>query len=282
MGHLIYSDTFCALGEGPLWHPTRQTLFWFDILGKRLYEHDGQRQRHWQFDRHVSAAGWVNEEQLLIASERDLFLFMLETSAEESLVPLEADQPKSRSNDGRADPWGGFWIGTMGFNAEPGLGAIYRFYAGTLHTLYDGITIPNAIAFAPGGAYAYFTDTPTRIIRKVALDEDGWPARDPEDWLNLSGEALNPDGAVVDSQGNLWNAQWGAGRVACYNPEGRFLTAVGLAAGQVSCPAFGSADLRTLFVTSASDGAPADDRLAGVTFSVPSGFTGQREHQVRL
>ncbi|MDJ0820444.1 MAG: SMP-30/gluconolactonase/LRE family protein [Paracoccaceae bacterium] len=282
MGHLIYSDTFCRLGEGPLWHPVRQTLFWFDILGKRLYEHDAQRQRYWQFDRHVSAAGWLDEHHLLIASDRDLFRFALETAEEQSLVPLEADQPLTRSNDGRADPWGGFWIGTMGLKTEPGLGSIYRFYKGTLHRLFDQITISNAIAFAPGGAYAYFTDTPTRIIRRVALDDEGWPVGAPETWLDLSAERLNPDGAVVDSQGNLWNAQWGAGRVACYNPEGKFLTAVGLAAGQVSCPAFGGTDLSTLFVTSASDGAPEDDRLAGVTFSVPTGFTGQREHQVRL
>ena len=286
MSHLIYSDTFCRLGEGALWHPERGTLFWFDILDGKLFEHDGSSQRNWKFDRMVSAAGWIDETRLLIASERDLFIFDLETGSEESLVGLEADREEMRSNDGRADPWGGFWIGTMAKdqsgNKGSGQGAIYRYYQGELRMIYDALTIPNAICFSPGGAYAYFTDTPTRIIRRVTLDAEGWPSDSPEDWLDLRSEKLNPDGAVVDSQGNLWNAQWGAGRVACYNPEGRFLTAIGLAAGQISCPVFGGPHLSTMFATSAYDDAPADDRLAGMTFSVPTGFKGQREHRVLL
>ncbi|MDU8910635.1 SMP-30/gluconolactonase/LRE family protein [Aestuariicoccus sp. MJ-SS9] len=282
MSHLIYSDTRCALGEGALWHPERGSLFWFDILGKRLYERDTHRQHQWQFDRMVSAAGWVDDRRLLIASERDLFVFDLTDGTETHVHDLEPGNAVTRSNDGRADPWGGFWIGTMGKNAEPGQGAIYRLYEGQLRMVYDALTIPNAICFAPGGAYAYFTDTPTRVIRRVSLDAEGWPSTAPEDWLDLRSEGLNPDGAVVDAQGNLWNAQWGAGRVACYNPDGQFLTSVGLAAGQVSCPAFGGPGLGTLFVTSAADGAGADDPLAGATFSVPTGFRGQTEARVDL
>ncbi|MFZ5961412.1 SMP-30/gluconolactonase/LRE family protein [Thalassococcus sp. BH17M4-6] len=282
MSHLIYSDTACDLGEGVLWHPQTQTLYWFDILKGRLYASVDQHERFWQFDRMVSAAGWVDDTTLLIASERDLFTFDTETDTETHVADLEADNPVTRSNDGRADPWGGFWIGTMGKQAESGAGAIYRFYQGQVRMLYDSVTIPNAICFAPGGAYAYFADTPTHVIRRVTLDADGWPSAPPEDWIDLRAEGLKPDGAVCDGQGNLWNAQWGAGRVACYSPEGRFMTALGLAAGQTSCPAFGGADLTTMFVTSAADGAGVDDRLAGMTFSVPTGFKGQAANRVLL
>ena len=141
MSHLIYSDTVCELGEGPLWHPWEEALYWFDILGSRLYRRDAQGERHWQFDRHVSAAGWVESGKLLIASERDLFLFDTETGSEEHVVDLEAENAVTRSNDGRADPWGGFWIGTMGKAAEPKAGAIYRFFKGELRKLYGDITI---------------------------------------------------------------------------------------------------------------------------------------------
>ena len=80
------------------------------------------------------------------------------------IAPLEADNPVTRSNDGRADPWGGFWIGTMGFNAEPQAGAIYRYYKGEVLPIVRNITISNAICFAPDRSCAYYTDTPTRQI----------------------------------------------------------------------------------------------------------------------
>lgn len=282
MSHLVYSDTVCELGEGPLWHPREGALYWVDILRKKLHRRDAHGERHWQFDRHVSALGWIDEGRLLVASETDLFAFDTETEAGESLVALEADDETTRSNDGRADPWGGFWIGTMGKRKEAGAGSIYRFHGGELRRLYSGLTITNAICFAPGGAYAYFADTAEQSIRRVALDEDGWPAGEPVVFVDLAQEGLNPDGAVVDSHGNLWCAQYGAGRVACYNPEGKFMTAAGLAAGQITCPAFGGPGMSTLFATSAADGAGPGDPLAGCTFSVPMGFVGQREHQVRL
>ncbi len=278
----ILSQTRCTLGEGPLWHPERGSLFWFDILGHRLFEHDGQRERHWQFDRAVSAAGWLDRNRLLVASERDLFVFDLSTGTEDSLVALEADNPVTRSNDGRADPQGGFWIGTMGYDAERGAGAIYRFYKGDLRKLFPEIDIPNAICFAPDGRQAYFADSATRVIRRVALDAEGWPQGRAEDWLDLTAEGLTPDGAVTDAAGNLWNAQWGASRVACYAPDGRFLKALALPTPQITCPAFGGAHLSRLLVTSAAEGRPDSDLSAGRTFAFDLEVIGRPEPRVLL
>ncbi|RYG92666.1 SMP-30/gluconolactonase/LRE family protein [Loktanella sp. IMCC34160] len=274
---MIYDATNCTLGEGPLWHPERKELFWFDILGKRLH----RKGQHWQFDTYVSAAGWVDRDRLMVASARDLFLFNVETGeTERSLCPLEADNPVTRSNDGRADPQGGFWIGTMGIKAERGAGAIWRYYRGELRRLFPDITISNAICFAPDGATAYFTDTPTRQIMRVALDADGWPKGTPEVHIDLTRERLNPDGAVVDAAGNLWNAQWGASRVACYDPTGRFQKAVGFDGLQTSCPAFGGDDLTTLFCTTAAEGLNGD--AEGRTYAATGHGPGQAEHKVTL
>ena len=110
---MIFDDTRCELGEGPLWHPLRQQLFWFDILGKRLHT----KGQHWDFDDHVSAAGWIDHDTLIVASSRALMTFDIITGDTEHLCDLEADNPVTRSNDGRADPQGGFWIGTMGMDA---------------------------------------------------------------------------------------------------------------------------------------------------------------------
>jgi sugar lactone lactonase YvrE len=280
MTSTVFSDTQCVLGEGIFWHPLRQSVFWFDILSHRLYERSGETQSLWQFDRAVSAAGWVDETRLLIASERDLFVFDLEAMTETHVVDLERDNAVTRSNDGRADPHGGFWIGTMGYNLEPEAGAIYRWYKGELRPLFDRLTIPNAICFAPDGSCAYFTDTPTKIIRRVALDAEGWPVGEPVAWLDLTQEGLNPDGAVVDTAGNLWNAQWGASRVACYDSSGQFVEAVAFPAGQISCPAFGGAAMDQLFATSAAEG--VSDPMAGQVFCAQSQSKGQVEHQVQL
>src|SRR3989338_6198121 len=153
---MIFDDRRCELGEGALWHPARKQMFWFDILNQKLLSQDLDGPREWRFPELVSAAGWVTEDVLLIAGERDLFLFDLDSEEIETLCLLEQDNPKNRPNDGRADPFGGFWIGTMGKKAEAGAGAIYRYYRGELRQLFAVLTIPNSISFPAGGAFAHF------------------------------------------------------------------------------------------------------------------------------
>lgn len=276
----VFSETICELGEGPLWHPERGQLFWFDILGRRLLTREGGDERQWSFDGPVSAAGWIDRDRLLVASARALLVFELSTGRAEQLCPLEADDPVTRSNDGRADPWGGFWIGTMGRKAEAGAGAIYRWHAGELRRLVSGITISNAICFAPDGSCAYWADTPTRRILRQPLGAQGWPEGAPEVFLDATGADWGPDGAVTDAEGGLWNAQWGAGRVARYSPGGELLSTWQVPTPQASCPAFGGPDMTTLFVTTAAEGGKPPP--AGRTFALQTGIAGRPEPRVRL
>jgi sugar lactone lactonase YvrE len=287
MSAAIFDDIVCSLGEGPLWHPSLGQLFWFDINAMRLYTRGDDATRHWQFDQTVSAAGWIDDTTLLIATDTGLIRFDLSTGASSPVVAIEADSPTTRCNDGRADPFGGFWIGTMGRRAEKGAGSIYRYYRGELRTLFDNITITNAICFSPDHAFAYFADTHMgRIWRQRLNDTDGWPEGEPIVYLDLSSHGLNPDGAVVDQGGNVWIAQWGAYRVAAYAPDGRFVTSVPFPAAHISCPAFGGTDLATLFATSATDGLSAVEHAAqpqaGKTFVTRVSARGQAEHQVIL
>lgn len=283
----VFDNTRCVLGEGPLWHPEREQLFWFDILTRRLLTKEAGKTRIVQFEEHVSAAGWVSGTELLIASETRLFLFDVDRDKSEDVEGLEPDNPLTRSNDGRADPWGGFWIGTMAKDQADHAGAIYRYYNGRLTKLYDRLSIPNAICFSPDRKFAYFTDTPTQIIKRQKLDLDrGWPDGAPEDWLDLSADGVFPDGAVVDACGVFWNAQWGAGRVATYSPEAELLDTVAFNAANTTCPAFGGPDLSTLFCTSAtkelSDSEKDRHPDFGRTFAAPEMGRGQAEHRVKL
>ncbi|MEP4197816.1 MAG: SMP-30/gluconolactonase/LRE family protein [Aliishimia sp.] len=287
MNTAVFDNRVCMLGEGPLWHPMRNQLFWFDILNHRMLSRDGDDALTWQFSEAVSAAGWLDQNRLLIASETKLFTFDLTDGRQEAVHPLEAENPITRSNDGRADPWGGFWIGTMGHHTEANAGAIYRFHQGELRTIADEITVSNAICFAPDRSCAYYTNTPTHQIMRVALHPDtGWPEEDAQVHLDFSKDGYFPDGAVTDAAGNLWVAQWGMSRVACYNTQGTLLRVVDAGATQTSCPAFGGADLRDLYITSAAvnvrDDVRASHPATGQTFIAKGMGQGVAEPRVIL
>lgn len=287
MNATIFDDRTCILGEGPLWHPLRGQLFWFDIMGRKLHTRTARGAQSWALDELSSAAGWIDADTLLIATERRLATFDIETGATKTVAPLEADNPVTRSNDGRADPWGGFWIGTMGKNAETGAGAIYRYYRGEVRKLFPEISIPNSICFAPEGKCAYFTDTVTGKIMRSELDaETGWPSGTPEVFLDLTADGLNPDGAVTDAEGSIWVAQWGASRVAAYGAGGRLIKTVGVDAPQPSCPAFGGPDFSTLYVTTARENLDAatiaKHPSSGMVFMALDAGRGRAEPQVVL
>ena len=277
----------CDLGEGPIWHPDRGQLFWFDITGRRLlWRAIGGAAGGIDLPEMHSAAGIIDHDRLLVASASGLWQLDLASGRRLSLCPIEADDARTRSNDGRADPVGGFWIGTMGLSAQPGAGSIWRWHRGELRRLWRGITIPNAICFTPDGRAAHFADTARGQVMKVALDQAGWPRGEPVVWLDMSSDGLDPDGAVIDAGGRFHVAHWGAGRVACHAPDGAFIEAVTIDAPHASCPAFGGADLDVMFCTSALQGMDGAARRraphAGCVFAAPRGLRGQPEHRVLL
>ena len=284
----IFDYTLCALGEGPIWHPLRESLIWFDIMGKSLFERkmNDTKARKLSFENYVSAAGWINENDLLIATSKDLVKININSGNFVKVIDLEGNNALTRSNDGRTDPYGGFWIGTMGIKMEQNLGAIYRYYKGELRKLFTPISIPNSICFSPCGKIGYFTDTVPGIILRVDLDSSGWPKSKPEAFIDCRRDGLNPDGSVVDQDGCIWNAQWGASRVARYSPNGEFLNSLEFDVPQISCPEFGGADLSTLFVTSArvdlSESQIKEAPMSGALFSMKTNYKGQKAHQILL
>ena len=282
MSAKIYDARPCFLGEGPFWHPERGQLFWFDILRGDLLSRAGDQALEWQIGQMASAAGWIDRDTLLISTETGLRRFDIESGAHELVAAIEADRSDTRCNDGRADPMGGFWASSMGKAAEPNAGAIYRYFNGAVEVVLRDLTIPNAICFAPDGRRAYFADTPTGKIMTLALDAQGWPEGAPEVFVDLTSAGLNPDGAVTDSEGALWNAQWGAGRVARYLPDGRFDCAVSVGGRHSSCPAFGRKDFRQLFVTTAQEGIATPDAAQGCVYCGPAPVAGRGEPRVLI
>ena len=279
-GVCVFDGRNCGLGEGPLWHPLRNQLFWFDIHTCRLFSRTSSGPLEWVFDEQATAAGWIDRDALLIATETGLYRYDLETQRKELVVTIEADRPENRSNDGRADPRGGFWIGTMGKKGETGAGALWRFYRGELRKLVEPMTTPNTICFPPSGDYAFYSDTDVGLIMRQKLDSEGWPSGTPDVFLDLGKDGILPDGAVFDVASRMWNAQWDIGRLACYSPDGKLEVSYDLPVKNTTCPAFGGTGLSTVFVTSAwSWRKGADD---GKTYSLEVDAVGLAEHRVDL
>jgi sugar lactone lactonase YvrE len=278
----VFDATHCALGEAVFWHQERNALFWIDILAGKLFSRDAQGLLIWQFPEMISAAAVVDKARLVISGETGLFLFDLETEAPTALVDFPQCPLPRRANDGRVDPWGGFWVSTIGHNAEPEAGAIYRYIDAKLVLLCDKISIPNAICFAPDRSFACFADTARRHIMKVALDAQGWPSGEARVHIDLTAEGLNPDGAVMDQSGCLWVAFWGASKVSRFGPDGRRLMDVAIPATNASCPAFGGEAMQRLFITSARVGLEAPTEMDGRSFYLDLDITGVAEPRIAL
>lgn len=252
----------CRLGEGPLWHPTRKRLFWVDILNHKMFSCNafGGQSRSWNFGEPVSEIGWVNHDTLMIATASGFQKFDLKSGSWETIAPLEANNPITRSNDGRVGPDGSFWVGTMGQKFENRAGSYYRYKNGKVTKLFGDVTVPNATCFSPDGKTAYFTDTRKRVIWRWALNADGDPHGEPQEHINMRDEGWFPDGAVCDSEGYMWNAHWGAWQIGRYAPDGSLDRIIKLPVSQPTCPAFGGEGLKTLYITSAKGGL-SDEQL---------------------
>jgi sugar lactone lactonase YvrE len=285
----LYSDIVCELGEGPSYDETTGALFWFDIVGRKLLEkpsRGGDTIVH-DLPFMASAIASIDEERQLLVSETGLHVRERKSGKLTLHTPVEADNRLTRSNDARVHPCGAFWFGTMPKDEGSKSGAIYWFFRGELRTLYPEIAIPNSICFTPDGTAAYFTDTPTGLLMRVACDpKTGLPQGAPKVFVDWRGREGWIDGSVVGADGVLWNARWGGAAVTAWSPDGRELRNIPVPAGQSSCPAFVGPGAARLAVTSAWKGLNEEQRRndphAGKTFLLDVAVNGRFDPRVAL
>jgi sugar lactone lactonase len=278
----------CHLGEGPAYDAASDTAWWFDILGRRLFEArlgTGAISIH-PLPVMASALAYVDDARQLLAAEDGLYLRATASGALQRLVAAGPDNGSIRSNDSRAHPSGTYWTSVMGRKAEIGAGAIYALHRGELKQLFAGLTIPNAICFSPDAATGYFADTRENVLYRVPLDPaTGLPSGEPTALYRHAGVG-GLDGAVTDAEGVIWCARWGGGCVDAYSADGEHLRSVATPALQTSCPAFVGADYKRLLITSAYEHMDAATRAAdpehGRTFLLHLGVRGRPEPRVVL
>lgn len=280
----VLSDIACHLGEGPTYDPASDTLFWFDILERKLLERrfpDGAVAVH-ELPEMASALAVVDKGHQLLVTETGLQRREVATGRVAMHMPVEADRPHTRSNDARVHPSGALWFGTMGKKAEHGAGAIYWFRAGELRLLYPDITIPNSICFSADGAAAFFTDTAENILYRVACEPaSGLPTGEPGVFVDWRGKKGGLDGSIVDADGVLWNARCEAGALDAWSPGGELVRTIAIPASRTTCPAFVGPAADRIAVTSAYEHMDAEARRAepraGQTFLVELPVKGRFE-----
>jgi sugar lactone lactonase YvrE len=192
-----------------------------------------------------------------------------------------------RFNDGKCDPAGRLWVGTMALDARPGAAALYRLDADlSLHEVLAPVSISNGLVWTADRRTMYYVDTPTLTVQAFDYDDASGRLSPGRPVIRFAPGQGSPDGMTIDSQDNLWIALWGGGRIECYNPRtGELLHTVRVPARLTSSCAFGGPDLQTLYITTARQGLSADELRqhphSGDLFQARPGATGVPANQFR-
>ena len=258
------------LGESPFWHPDEQALYWCDIPGRTLnrYRPATLQHDHWAFETEAACCAPMLGGDLLLGMRDGLWRFDPASGQRERLAPPPYDPKLQRFNDGKADPQGRFWVGTLHEPREPALAALYRWAGGKLARMAGDITTSNGLAWSPSGTTLYWSDTKAHLIRALDMDPRDGSVSNARVWARFpprqAGQSLDdyggrPDGATVDSEGCYWVAMFEGQRLLRLSPEGQVLSELKLPVRCATMPCFGDADLRTLYITTAREGRPADE-----------------------
>ncbi|HET9208553.1 MAG TPA: SMP-30/gluconolactonase/LRE family protein [Burkholderiaceae bacterium] len=266
------------LGEGTLWSVREQALYWVDILGHRLHRcrADGSARTSWAFDEEISAVVERTGGPGLVVTLRHTFA---------AFDPARPDTPRTlyrpseepagnRFNDGKCDARGRFWGGTMDFDCVAPSGALYAYDASGRCMRHElGFAVTNGPAWSLDQRTLFDNDTVNGCVYAWDFDLASGALSNRRVWLRFgAGDGL-PDGMTLDAQGRLWIAHWGGSCVTCHDVTSAVeLQRIALPVSQVTNVAFGGADLRTLFISSArtglSDQQLEKEPLAGALFAM--------------
>ncbi|MFE4105303.1 SMP-30/gluconolactonase/LRE family protein [Almyronema epifaneia] len=254
------------LAESPAWDLARQCLYWVDIYNHRVHEFypaTGQT-RYFDVGDVVGCLAIASNRRLLLALRHELAVYHLETGQQTTLLLLEADKPHNRFNDGKCDFAGRFWFGSMSTQGPEG--CLYRYDPdGSLYCMETGLTISNGMGWSPDNQTFYLTDSGAQVIYAYKFDLGSGAIAQRRVLIDLKSTPFKPDGLTVDAQGCLWSAMWDGWCVIRFSPQGKELARVRLPVQRPTACTFGGADLKTLYVTTASVGLSEAEIQASVT-----------------
>ena len=283
----LFVNCQCTLGEGILWWAQRRALVWTDIERSTMWLHQPASNSTSSFalpDR-LGSLAICQSGRLLLGLARGLFIGSLDRATDgtlrvEPLVAVDSDRPRHRINDGRTDRSGNFVFGTMNEEQHDPTGSFYQYSAsrGLRRLDIGGVAIPNSICFSLDGRVMYFCDSLEKRIRQCDYDAESGAVSNVREFVRFAQDDGLPDGSVIDSEGCLWNAAWGVGRVRRYAADGRVLAQITVPAKNPTCLAFGGDGLADLYITSSrqemTDGELASTPDAGGVYHAAIGPVG--------
>jgi len=255
------------LGESPVWHPGEQVLYYADIPGHKLQRFDPKTGdlQHWEFDTDVASLAPRMNGTLLLAMRDGLWHFD-PSSGERALVAKPGYDPATeRFNDGKADPQGRFWVGTIYEPRVPALASLNCFANGKLTKKVEGITVSNGLAWSPNGRTIHWSDTKAHTIYAADFDPQSGALSRQRVFANFGlkqpGQPLDtyggrPDGAAMDAEGCYWAAMFEGQRIIRLSPDGEVIREVRLPVRCPTMPCFGGPDLRTIYITTSRENRP--------------------------
>lgn len=243
------------LGECPLWNPADQLLYWVDIYNHRVHQFDPvtQHDRYFDVGDVVGPIAPAGRDRLIIAQRDRLAFLQTQTGEVTPILTVEADKPHNRFNDGKCDPQGRFWFGSI--SQVPHQANLYRYAPdGSLQLMEIELTNSNGLGWSPDGKTFYLTDSQHHRIYAYDFDGTTGDIKNRRTLIDLSDAAFEPDGLTIDSEGHIWSAMWNGWCIIRFDPDGREVLRVDL---PVQCPTsctFGGEHLTDLYITTASVG----------------------------
>ncbi len=242
------------LGEGAVWNWQDQRLYWVDIIGCALHIYDPATgiDEYFFLAAKAGTVVPVQDGNVLVALQNGIHYINITTGAAIFLInPITT--PDIRFNDGKCDPSGRFWVGTLAMDGIPGAAILYRLDAdGSLHEKLRNLGISNGIAWTGDKRTMYFNDTPTQCVQAFDYDDATGNITNRRIAIQIPESDGAPDGMTIDAEDKLWIAMWGAGSVNRYDPlTGKLLQQIKVPAPHTSSCALGGIDLKTLFITTA-------------------------------
>lgn len=273
-----------VLGEVPLWHPAERALYWIDLFKPAIHRLDPASGAvgSWTPPMKLGSLAFCRDGRLLLAGRDGLAKFDTATGGMELLGHPDADRPENILNDGRADAVGRFWVGSMNKMLSGPTGRLFRVLPDRTWTVAaEDIWVPNSIAWSPDGRRMFFADSHRKLIWAWDFDMGSGTLGERRLFADTSDMPGVPDGSAVDVEGFLWNARFDGGCVVRYDPDGRVERTIDLPVSRPSACAFGGADLKTLYVTTARFRLPPDrlaaEPLAGGLLAIEAGVAGLPE-----
>jgi sugar lactone lactonase YvrE len=278
-------DAHARVGEGPVWDAALRRLVWVDILNGLVHLYDpvtGDNETA-EVGKAVGAAVPRASGRLVLALEDGFAAFDPVSEELTPLVPVEADQPGLRMNDGKCDRAGRFWAGSMEWDGEHPAGSLYRLDPDrTVTRMVEGVRISNGLGWSPDEQLMYYIDSPTYRLDVFDFDLERGAIANRRTLVEVPRAWGMPDGMTVDAEGFLWVAFWGGWSVRRLAPDGTLAATLRLPVSQVSSCTFGGPDGSDLYITSATDGLTAEqlraEPHAGALFRARPGVTGGPTH----